>query len=100
LLIAVICELITLPWLDMAPIAALRVPETLINAIFTAPDAEVTDPFKLPEIMATVFATALMLVLSVLERLSILVFKAADVVVMLLPRFAEVLTSAALSDAE
>lgn len=95
-----ICEPITLLWLDMPAIAALSVPETLINAVFTAPDAEMTDAFKLPEMLATLSATAPMLVLSVLERLSMAVFKAADVVVILLPRFAETLTSDALSDPE
>jgi hypothetical protein len=87
-------------WLDIPAIAALSVPETLINAVFTAADAEATDAFKLPEIVATVPATALMLVLSVLDRLSIAVFKRAEVVVILPPRFAETLTSAALSDVE
>jgi len=87
-------------WLDIPAIAALSVPETLINAAFTAPDAEATDVFNLPEIVATVPATALMLVLSVLDRLSIAVFKVADVAVILLPRFAETLTSDTLSDPE
>jgi hypothetical protein len=87
-------------WLDISTIAALSVPETLINAEFTAPEAEATDAFKVPEIVATVPATALMLVLSVLDRLSIAVFKVAEVAVILLPSFAETLTSDALSDPE
>lgn len=84
----------------MPAIAALSVPETLISAVFTAPDAEATDVFKLLEVRATESATALILVLSVLDTLSTAVFKAADVVVIRLPRFPETLTSAVLSDAE